>query len=416
MGMGKSGWARRGFVVAVAAALTGGVGHPVGWSNEVAIPSPQWQSSDELIERGQLEAPKTILEAGFHYDAKAAPALTLQHLRLKRGYAPQHEPLESGYVLSLHNANGDMLSSLTFKVPNVVYNPPPEGEEFGAGAVVLEQVDFSLTVPLPEGAAELRVTDPQGVELVREPLSHAELQHNDPDFESLPQGGDSSRLTRRSWWARLEALFIEAAEASAGNGMLDIAVVGDNYTAADLTLFQQDVDRVVSHLMTYEPYTLRSQQVAFHRVENTTVDLGCVHSDTMGRLITCNSTSVTSVVNSAGAPYDKVIVLVKDSTYGGSGGGLMAVSYNGGSAPQVEAHEFGHTFGGLLDEYELYATSGVSDGRTIANCYAGTPPNPAWDGLAASSDYGAGCKWSRIPTTGPAANTRTGIALLRAAS
>ena len=122
------------------------------------------------------------------------------------------------------------------------------------------------------------------------------------------------------------------------------------------------------------------------------MDLGCVHDASVTRLITCNNTTVTSVVNNAGAPYDKIVVLVKDSSYGGSGGAI-AVSYNGSSAPQVVTHEFGHTLGGLLDEYNLYSTNGTLDGKTYVNCYAGAPPNSQWDGLVSSSAYAVGCKY-----------------------
>ena len=87
-----------------------------------------------------------------------------------------------------------------------------------------------------------------------------------------------------------------------------------------------------------------------------------------------------------------MIVLVKSATYGGSGGSV-AVSYNGGYAAQVIAHEFGHTFGWLLDEYTLYTTNGVLSNTVVASCYAGIPPSADWTSLVTLAQYALGCKY-----------------------
>jgi hypothetical protein len=364
-------------------------------------PSDQrWHSSDGLLQNGQPAVPEPILEVHFQYDADATPSLSVKQLFIKHGHAPQYELLDSGYVLSLHAESADVLSTVTFRIPNVVFNPPPQpGDAPGEGPLVLRTMEFALTVPMVQGAVELHVTDPQGVLIIQESLRDVPVTDNQPHFRSLrqrhslpasPPAEEGRRPYSRYAW--LLDLFVETAEAAATGTALDVTFVGDNYTVADLNLFHQDVERVAAHMMTYEPYVSRASQILFHSVDNATTDLGCVHSPTMSRLITCNNATVTSVVNDAGAPYDKIIVLVKDTTYGGSGGAI-SVSYNGSSAPQVAVHEFGHSFGGLWDEYTLYSTNGTLDGRTYVNCYAGSPPNSRWDGLVASSDYASGCTY-----------------------
>ena len=384
-------------------------GNPLGGAAESATSTRRlplqprhWEAVDELMQRGEIEAPAPILEVHLLYDASVTPYLHITRVHLKRGYAPQYDPLETGYVLSLHGENGDTLSALTFQIPNRVFNPPPATwDRADSGPTVLQAVNFAVTVPMTKGAVTLRLTDPQGLLIAEQSLRELRMKSGQPDFRSFrhrpaaPEASPSSEAPRRAlprlaaWWAWLT----ETAEAATNSSTtLDIAIVGDQYTAADLTQFQQDVDRVVSHFMTYEPYASRAGQIVFQRVENSTVSLGCVHDVTTGRLITCNNSTVTSVVNDAGVPYDKIIVLVKDATYGGSGGSI-AVSYNGSSAPQVVVHEFGHTLGGLLDEYNLYSTNGSIDNRTYANCFAGAPPAVDWNGLVAASDYAAGCKY-----------------------
>lgn len=372
-------------------------------------PLGRWRSSDELIQDGRVSAPEPILEVHFKYDADHSPSLTLKHLAIKRGYAPDPEPLDNGYVLSLHAESGDVLSRLTFHIPNVIYSAPPQpGEQPGTEQIILRKTQFALTLPMIPEAAALHVADPQGVLIIQASLRDVPVRSHPPRFRSLRKERDDrqqederpSHLSPparntpkiRSRYAWLAELFIETAEASTVSSTLDITFVGDNYTAADLTLFHQDVDRVIAHLLTYEPYVSRASQVVFSTVENTAVDLGCVHDATMTRLMICNDATVTSVVNDAGAPYDKIIVLVNDPSYGGSGGSV-SVSYNGPYASQVTVHEFGHTLGNLLDEYTLYATNGWLNGGTYVNCFAGTPPNGSWDGLVNSTDYTVGCNY-----------------------
>ena len=411
--------------VAVGMALCGAAQHAEAQS---AGHGRQWQPAERAVRAGHLGAPETVLQVDFSYDAEAAPALAIAGLRLKRGYAPSYEELDSGHVLSVLGESGETLVSVAFRVPNVVYPAPPlPGETHGDAGVTLKKVRFSLTVPMPEDAAALVVTDPQGQEVAREDLRDVPIRFVPPSFHTLPAGrqskaetgtdgevGDRHQFRSLRSWAKLVPvpqpqkeglspvwplmrifdflMMTETAEAAANNGVLDVTFVGDDYTAADLTQYAQDVDRVVAHMLAYEPYATRTSQVVFHRVDNVVEDLGCYHYPTMDRLIVCDNTAVISAVTDAGAPYDKIVVLVKDSTYGGSGG-AVAVSYNGGYAGEVVTHEFGHTFGGLLDEYELYASSGPLDGAAHMNCYAGAPPASEWDDLVSGSDYALGCNY-----------------------
>ncbi len=360
-----------------------------------------WRGADELIQSGDVPAPIAILEVNLQFDADKTPPLRVKKLTIKQGYAPNYDPVSDGYVLSLHGGAGEILSTMSFQIPNRVSDPPPQTGDVGDGNPVIRRaMDFSLTVPMLPDAVELRVTDPQGLQLITESLRDIPVKHNRPKFRS-PRHKKSSPATSswrtipqgKSRWATwLEGLMPSVEAATTDGTALDIVFVGDKYTSADLLRFQQDVDRVVAHLLTYEPYASRSDQIHVHSVDNTTVDLGCVHDTMTNRLITCNDTAVVSVVNDAGAPYDKIIVLVNDPNYGGSGGSI-AVSYNGDSAPQVVVHEFGHSLGNLLDEYNLYSSNGSTDGGTYANCYAGTPPDATWNGLATPTDYAGGCKF-----------------------
>lgn len=186
-----------------------------------------------------------------------------------------------------------------------------------------------------------------------------------------------------------------------GDGVLDITFIGDKYT--DMGQFHNDVQRVSSALLSYEPFKSRADQIQIHDVDNT-VSLGSKRDPGLDRLLYVDSSLTTSIVQASAVPTDVIGVLVNDPVYGGAGG-VEAVSYNGPQMGEVFVHEFGHTFGRLYDEYS-YGTTGPIDnkvhgldyGKEEGNVYAGTPPAVAWSSLVAPDEYflGAGIdNWYR---------------------
>ena len=155
--------------------------------------------------------------------------------------------------------------------------------------------------------------------------------------------------------------------ASAHEGKLHIAVVGDRYTEATKARFESDAEKIRQAILTFSPYSEYADIIEFIPVWNTS-PLNCKHSATMSRLLTCSMSLATAAVNLAGVDYSHIIVVVNDSSYGGSGGSLT-VTYNGSSMVEVVKHEFGHTFGGLMDEYLLYSTNGTVQNVLVANIY-----------------------------------------------
>src|SRR5690606_11670561 len=71
----------------------------------------------------------------------------------------------------------------------------------------------------------------------------------------------------------------------------------------------------------------------------------------------------------------RVIVLVNDSKYGGCAG-TFSVGYNGASMAEVQAHEWGHSFAGLADEYD-YGRSGSYSGPEPASANITRDPSGA---------------------------------------
>ncbi len=67
------------------------------------------------------------------------------------------------------------------------------------------------------------------------------------------------------------------------------------------------------------------------------------YANGMGKVMSLMATHVPD--------YDMIILLFNDSQYGGSGGSISISSVNS-SAPEIVAHEIGHSFGNLADEYD----------------------------------------------------------------
>ena len=168
---------------------------------------------------------------------------------------------------------------------------------------------------------------------------------------------------------------------------INIVVFGDGYQSSEAALFQTHVTNVVlNYLFTIEPFlSYRSYHNVFS-ITTASVESGADHPsssvvrdtyfdatfDTSGiaRLLTLKQGGrVYSLLSQFLPAYDAVIVIVNDTTYGGSGGSVAVTSVNSLS-PQIVIHEFGHSFGSLADEYDTY-TPGYSPAEMV-NCTAQT--------------------------------------------
>lgn len=348
-------------------------------------PQQAWRSADQIIKEGRIPPIGQILEINLSYDIDSQPALKIADAKRKTGYAPLYEIPKDAYKLEVLDSKDKVINSVPFIIPNQVEDPPPlEGEKKDHQALLLKKVDFTLTVEWTPSATKVRIVTPEGLEVASKGLTDIPVIQNKPNFKSLP--GDKSHTSRPTSFIER---FIPKASAQTTPNILDITFIGDDYlTASDLNTFHNDVNRFTAHLLTYESFKSRATQIMFHYVDNT-ADLGCTYS---GRLIICDYAMVFQQINNFGAPYDKIVVIVNNSTYGGSGGSI-AISYNGSLGPQVFVHEFGHSLGSLIDEYNLYTENGILDSVAHVNCYAGTPPASEWSNLVALADYTLGCKY-----------------------
>ncbi|MEV6653205.1 M64 family metallopeptidase [Streptomyces sp. NPDC051219] len=158
---------------------------------------------------------------------------------------------------------------------------------------------------------------------------------------------------------------------------LDVVVIGDGYTAAELAQFHTDTKEKWAEVLAVEPYTTYRSLFNVWTVDAVSrqsgvsgdPDRATVRDTALGsyfwcddieRLLCIDQTKVDSYV--AMAPEaDLVIVLANSTKYGGAGynersqtfgyEGIATASAGNERSGQVAIHETGHSLGKLADEY-----------------------------------------------------------------
>lgn len=182
---------------------------------------------------------------------------------------------------------------------------------------------------------------------------------------------------------------------------MDYVFVGDGYTAAEMSKWKTDAQKVIDGFMADPLFAANRSAMNVRRVDvasnqsgvdeidkgiykDTAMDgeFGCYNID---RLLCVNNTKVFNIVGSVLAPDARdVIVVVSNSTrYGGSGGSVATLSMNAQST-EVALHEIGHTAFSLADEYE-YGTCDLSREPTEANVSKNSTRTVKWGSSIASN-------------------------------
>lgn len=178
-----------------------------------------------------------------------------------------------------------------------------------------------------------------------------------------------------------------AQKTGTGNdGFLDITFIGDSYNKNQMNVFSGDVARFTNYLLTYEPFHSRAGQIRFHSVNNTS-SLNCKYTSgnpNGGDYLSCNSNLVAHNISASGVTTDFAVVIENNALPGGGTSGNQVYAYNGNAWPapgeQWFVHYIGMAVGNLLNETTTGAT-GPIDNQVHGNCYAGTPPAAAWNGI-----------------------------------
>jgi hypothetical protein len=246
----------------------------------------------------------------------------------------------------------------------------------------------SLRFPEPKGPVQVVLKKRDAAGLFREAWSVA-VDPKDPALDRT--GPPAGRV-----WAVLEN--------GAPRDKVDLLLLGDGYTAAEMGKWQADAKRLADILFSASPFKERKADFNVWAVDTPSEESGVARpSDGVHRRSALRATydafgSERYVLDfdnerlreaAAAAPYDAMEIVVNGRKYGG--GGIFnlyaTVASDNAFTPYVFVHEFGHHFAGLADEYY---TSDVAYGSTAErpepwepNATA-DPASPKWKDLVAA--------------------------------
>jgi hypothetical protein len=149
---------------------------------------------------------------------------------------------------------------------------------------------------------------------------------------------------------------------------VDIVILGDGYTSAEMDKFHKDVATLTDELFTVEPFKSRKADFNVRAVETPSATSGVnkPHPGVFNRTplsmsygafdseryaLSYDNRTIRDVA--ASVPYDYMFILINDRTYGG--GGIFnlysTVAADNKFSRYIFVHEFGHCFAALADEY-----------------------------------------------------------------
>ncbi len=150
--------------------------------------------------------------------------------------------------------------------------------------------------------------------------------------------------------------------------VIDVVILAEGYTKEEMPEFMSFAERSVKDILAHEPFKSHKNDFNFIAVKTTSEASGVSvprqndwrktvfssHFDTFYSDRYLTSSSQKAVHNALiGIPYEHIIILANTDVYGGGGvfNSFTLTSTKHRAFDPVVVHEFGHSFGGLADEY-----------------------------------------------------------------
>ena len=261
-------------------------------------------------------------------------------------------PLEGNGDLTLYDtASGAVLYKTSFSSLFQEWITTAEA------AKITKSFEFTLLVPMPKSdvIAEVVLRDNTGKESkLRHLISPADRLIRDRakqqplPYKYMHQGGDSKEA-------------------------IDVVILAEGYTADEMDIFLEDAMITTNEILNYEPFKSHKEKFNFIAVLSPSIDSNVsVPQDFAWRETAVSSNFLTFYMDryltsgnvyamydlATNIPCEHFIILANTDTYGGGGiynSYTLTTAHHRDFRPVV-VHEFGHSFGGLGDEYFYLST------------------------------------------------------------
>lgn len=251
-----------------------------------------WRSYEEMVEQDIITEAEPILEFMFIYTGRGdTERLSLQSARRINGYVPSRRSGNKAYHLDLLDGSNESVYETVVSLSDTV--------TVGGGTAV-------ITIPWRENAIQLRLRDMSGKLVLQVPIARIPFIDTVPDFYS----------------ARGNEIMNRAVPFQRGqDDFLDIAFVGDGYT--DPNRFHEDVAYFSEALIGTTFAQLESSHIYIHYTD-AMQDFACGSTP---QPVLCDQSRVMRLVNEAGMPAERVIVLQQNPNSATEHGRIVA-DYN----------------------------------------------------------------------------------------
>ena len=210
-------------------------------------------------------------------------------------------------------------------------------------------------VPFPKNTVEIEVTLFDSKRNIRTRMSHIV----DPKDVLIHKKGISHINPHK---------YIVKSNQTDVNSCINIAILAEGYTKDEMELFYQDAERTCTSLFNHTPFQQYKGVFNVIAVTSPSADSGVSvprlnewkrtafssHFSTFYSDRYLTTTRVKAIHDAlAGIPYEHIIILANTEEYGGGGiyNSFTLTTAHHPQFPSVVVHEFGHSFGGLADEY-----------------------------------------------------------------
>ena len=264
---------------------------------------------------------------------------------------------------SLHTDNGDILYERTLSSP-VQVREYLDFYSAQSGYDIMSLIPtlgaFPVQVPLLDGATEVwfELRDEAGDYQYAGRYALADVEADDVGISETVEGWDTRH------------------RGGDPASSLDIAIVGDGYTASEQGLFQHEAEALVEDILASPPFSTYADMINIYRVDAISEESGASYdtADAGFRRTAFGSIFALEWVNQylgthystrsifqteqwevaravSVVPWDLVVILVNTEKYGGMAVHYATVTTPGEDWPDTGVHELGHIAGVLGDEY-----------------------------------------------------------------